>query len=190
MSVVTDDVRKRLFEADGTLLVLRPATGPTPDDVFAEIVLHIPGEVSEADVDELIVELDVDYWLADRTRKTTQWGAASSFAEVVLQLAVAPGSEAFWALLGVAIDRLIPSRSQFGGMPAEEAAEHAARMRVLTKYQDVHDESLELTGEAEDAAAGTRTFRFRDPIHDFEVEVRTTPRGFAFACAVSRAYRT
>lgn len=185
---VIDD-RKRLFDAETTRLVFRPAMGIDANDVLAEAVIDIPGEVSDKQLDQLLVELAADGWWTDRIRKNTQWGAQSSFAEIVVQFMVAGIDETLWILIGVAIDRVIPTRPGHGPLPEESRAVNAARLRILKKYRDVHAASLELVSTAEDAAARKRTFRYRDPIYEYEVVVHSTPSGLPFVTGIGRDRR-
>ncbi|HCE5431449.1 TPA: hypothetical protein NHH84_003050 [Legionella pneumophila] len=78
---------ERLFDAEYTHLTLRPATGVEPKDVHLDIELTLGGDVSEAEVDQLIADLNPDYWWSDRTGKNTQWGGQSSVTTVVVQFA-------------------------------------------------------------------------------------------------------
>ena len=166
-----------LVGTERTTLVIRPALGY--DEVISDITIPLGGDFTDDDVEVLLHEMKVDYYRATRKRVDTSWGGASGWAEVILQVFANASDETFWIVFGLALDRLLDRFGVQAPMPSAADSLGLARTHVATKY-GVAAGTLALAGESEDVAGRMRTYLFDGQVNRYEIDVRSTAKGFAY----------
>ena len=181
-------MRERLFESERSILVLRPADGPQDADALDETVFEMWGDITDAELEAFLADIEPDYYYIKRSRSVTQWGGQGSSTEVILQWAATASDTIFRTRFNDAIDKFFDRRKQPGPTPGADRAVASARTRIATRFPTRGDD-LTLVSEYEDAIERTQKFVFQDTEYVYNAVVRTTAKGHVYVTGVGRTLR-